>query len=43
MAHAFDHPNALLSEGEVLAVVVQVVPGNPYWKRVSTNSPSPLR
>ncbi len=43
VAHAFDHSNAPLSEGEVLAVVVQVVPENPHWKRVSTDSPSPLR
>ena len=43
VAHAFDHPNAYLPEGEVLAVVVQVVPGNPHWKRVGTDSPSPLR
>ncbi len=43
VAHAFDHPNAPLSEGEVLAVVVQVVPGNPHWKRVGTDSPCPLR
>ena len=43
MAHAFDHPNASLSEGEVLAVVVQVVPGNPYWKRIGKDSPNPLR
>ena len=41
--HDFDHPNAPLSEGEVLAGVVQVVPGKPHWKRVGTNSPSPLR
>ncbi len=41
VAHAFDHPNAPLSEGRVLAVVVQVVPGNPHWKRVGTDSPSP--
>ena len=43
VAHAFDHPNAPLSEGVVLAVVVQVVPGNPHWKRVGTDSPSALR
>ena len=43
VAHAFDHSNAPLSEGGVLAVVVQVVPGNPHWKRVGTDSPSPLR
>ena len=43
MAHAFDHRNASLSEGEVLAVVVQAVPGNPHWTRVGTDSPHRLR
>ncbi len=38
VAHAFDHPNASLSEGGDLAVVVQVVPGNPHWKRIGTDS-----
>ena len=41
VAHAFDHRNASLSEGEVLAVVVQAVPGNPHWTRVGTDCPSP--
>ena len=43
MAHAFDHRNASLSEGEALAVVVQAVPGNPYWTRVGTDCPRRLR
>ena len=42
VAHAFDHPNAPLSEGGVLAVVVQVVPGKRDWKRVGKDSPNPL-
>ena len=37
MARPFNNPNAPLSEGEALAVVVQVVPGNPHWKRVGTD------
>ena len=37
VAHAFDHRNAALSEGEALAVVVQAVPGNPHWTRVGTD------
>jgi hypothetical protein len=43
VARPFNNPNAPLSEGEALAVVVQVVPGNPHWTRVGTDSPSPLR
>ena len=43
VAHAIDNPNAPLSEGGALAVVVQAVPGNPHWKRVGTDSPNPLR
>ena len=43
VAHAFDNPNAPLSEGGPLAVVVQAVPGNPHWKRVGTDSSNPLR
>ena len=43
VAHAFDHRNASLSEGEALAVVVQAVPGNPHWTRVGTDSPRRLR
>ena len=42
VARPFNNPNAPLSEGEVLAVVVQDVPGNPHWTRVGTDSPSPL-
>ena len=42
VARPFNHLNAPLSEGEVLAVVVQVVPGNPHWTRVGTDCPSPL-
>ncbi len=41
-ARPFNHPNAPLSEGEALAVVVQVVPGNPHWTRVGTDCPSPM-
>ena len=41
VAHAFDHRNASLSEGEALAVVVQAVPGNPHWTRVGTDCQSP--
>ena len=39
-ARPFNHPNAPLSEGVVLASVVQVVPGNPHWTRVGTDFPS---
>ena len=35
--------NASLSEGKAFAVVVQVVPGSPHWKRVGTECPNPLR
>jgi len=41
VAHAFDHRNASLSEGEALAVVVQAVPENPHWTGVDTDCPSP--
>ena len=41
VARPLNHPNAPLSEGKALPAVVQVVPGNPYWKRVGTDSPSP--
>ena len=43
MAHAFDHPNAFISEGAPLAAVVGAPPGKPYWKRVGTDSPRWLR
>ena len=43
MAHAFDNHNASLSEGAPLAAVVGALPGKPYWKRVGTDSPHPLR
>ena len=42
VARPFNNPNAPLSEGEALAVVVQVVPGNPHWTRVGTDCPSPM-
>ena len=42
VARPFNNPNAPLSEGEALAVVVQAVPGNPHWTRVGTDFPSPL-
>ena len=42
VARPFNNPNAPLSEGEVLAVVVQVVPGNPHWTRVGTDCPNPM-
>ena len=42
VARPFNHPNAPLSEGEALAVVVQVVPRNPHRTRVGTDCPSPL-
>ena len=42
VAHALDHPNAPLSEGEALAAVVQAVPGNPQWTRVGTDFPNPM-
>ncbi len=41
VARPLNHPNAPLSEGKALPPVVQVVPGNPHWKRVGTDSPSP--
>ena len=43
VAHDFDNYKSALSEGEALAVVVQAVSGNPYWTRVGTDSPNPLR
>ena len=43
VVHAFDNPNTALSEGEALPAVVQSLPGNPRWKRVSKDSPRPLR
>ena len=43
VAHDFDNYKSAPSEGEVLAVVVQAVPGNPHWTRVGTESPNPLR
>ena len=42
MAHALDHHNASLSEGDPLAAVVGALPGKPYWKRVGTDSPRRL-
>ena len=42
VARPFNNPNAPLSEGEVLPVVVQVVPGNPHWTRVGTDCPNPM-
>ncbi len=41
VARPFNHPNALLSEGVALAVVVQVVPRNPHLTRVGTDCPNP--
>ena len=41
VAHAFGNRNASLSEGEALAVVVQVVAGNPHGTRVGADSPKP--
>ena len=43
MAHAFDNHNASLSEGAPLAAEVGALPGKPYWTRVGTDSPRPLR
>ena len=43
VAHAFDHRNAFLSEGEALAVVVQAVPGNTHQTRDNTDFPRRLR
>ena len=43
VAHAFDHHNASLSEGALLAAVVGALPGKPYWKRVGTDSPRWMR
>ena len=42
VARRFNNPNAPLSEGEVLATVVQAVPGNPHWTRISTDCPNPM-
>ena len=42
VARPFNHPNAPLSEGEALAVVVVVVTGNPQWTRFDTDYLSPL-
>ena len=41
VARPLNNPNAPLSEGKALPPVVEVVPGNPHWKRVGTDSPSP--
>ena len=41
VARPFNNPNAPLSEDEVLAAVVQVVPGNPHWTQVGTDCPFP--
>ena len=41
VAGPLNNPNAPLSEGKPFPAVVQVVPGNPHWKRVGTDSPSP--
>ena len=43
VAHDFGNYKSALSEGAAVAVVVQAVPGNPHWRRVGTDSPSPLR
>ena len=43
MVHAFDNHNASLSEGAPLAAVVESLPGNPHWTRVSMDSRPPLR
>ena len=43
VVHDFDNRNSALSEGAALAVVVQAVPGNPHWKRVSTDCQRRLR
>ena len=40
MAHAFDNPNAPLSEGGALAVVVKSLPGKPDWTRVGNGLPA---
>ena len=42
VAHDFDNYESALSEGEALAVVVHVVPGNPHWTRVDTDCPNPM-
>ena len=42
VARPFNNPNAPLSEGAALAVVVQAVTGNPHWTWVGTDCPSPL-
>ena len=41
VARPFNNPNAPLSEGAFLAVVVQAVPGNPQWTQVGTDCPPP--
>ena len=38
VAHAFDHHNASLSEGEPLTAVVGALAGKLYWRRVGTDS-----
>lgn len=42
MVYEFDNCESALSKGEAPAVVVQVVPGNPHWTWVGTDSSSPL-
>ena len=43
MAHFFNHPNAFLSEGEVLPVVVDDFPETPHQTRDNTDFPRRLR
>ncbi len=42
VARPLNNPNAPLSEGEALAVVVQADPGNPHWTRAGTDCPNPV-
>ena len=43
MAHASGQPQRFSLRGRALAAVVGALPGKPYWTRVGTDSPRPLR
>ena len=43
VVHAFGNHKTALSEGVVLAAVVETLPGNPHWTRVGTDSSNPVR
>ena len=42
VAHDSGNYKSALSEGVALAIVVQVVSGNPHWSRVGTDCPNSM-